>query len=228
MLRKDKIEQVAERPLDQRQIMQLDKGGTSIDYISGESMIDLLNEAFGPFWSCEFDKPEAVHYAPVNSRSGKYNPQEVIQVKCTITVPFYDDETKSTVTVKREGFGTATLKAHGEDMAVKTAQTDAMKKAAYSFGIAAELFFYKKDRNGIPTKEAGYFNEMHRGAWSKENAEKHAKEFAIIKEFASKNNIKSMNKIAALALDNPQAFLTPRNITEVAAKLKAMIDKTKK
>ena len=201
------LDKVISSPLDRRVAEQLAKGGRSFDYISGPAMYVLLQKAFGPFFSIEYSEPRYMKYD--KARPNDQDPAPVVEVKCTITVPFYDEETKQTITVKREGFGTATMKPHFEEMVLKTAQTDAMKKAAYSFGLALELSAQKTQG------EAEWYAENVFGAWTRTNSQKYQKELGFVQAAMQKLKIQDMNAFAAMVLGDADAKLTPDNIREV-------------
>lgn len=201
------LDNVVSRPLDRRVVEQLSKGGRSFDYVSGPTMYVLLQKAFGPFFSIEYGEPRYMKYD--KARPNDQDPAPVVEVKCTITVPFYDEETKQTIMVKREGFGTATMKAHFEEMVLKTAQTDAMKKAAYSFGLALELSAQKTQG------EAEWYQENVFHAWTRTNSMQYQKELGYVKAAMQKLQLPSMDAFAAMVLGDADAKLTPDNIRDV-------------
>lgn len=205
--RVQKLDNVISTPLDRRVVEQLSKGGRSFDYISGPAMYVLLQQAFGPFFSIEYSEPRYMRYD--KARPNDQDPAPVVEVKCTITVPFYDEETKQTIMVKREGFGTATMKAHFEEMVLKTAQTDAMKKAAYSFGLALELSAQKSQN------EAEWYQENVFHAWTRTNSQKYQKELGFVQAAMQKLGLQDMNAFAAMVLGDAEAKLTPDNIRDV-------------
>ena len=201
------LNEVISKPLDRRAVEQLSKGGRSFDYISGPAMYVLLTKAFGPFFSIEYSEPRYTKYD--KARPNDMDPAPVVEVKCTITVPLYDEESKQTIMVKREGFGTATMKPHFEEMVLKTAQTDAMKKAAYSFGIALELSAQKNQN------EAEWYAENVFGKWTNTSMQAHRDDLVYVKGELAKHGLKSMDDFAAMVLGDPDAKLTPINIREV-------------
>ena len=202
-----KLSEVISKPLDRRAVEQLSKGGRSFDYISGPAMYVLLEKAFGPFFSIEYGEPRYTRYD--KARPNDQDPAPVVEVKCTITVPMYDPETKQTILVKREGFGTATMKPHFEEMVLKTAQTDAMKKAAYSFGIALELSAQKNQN------EAEWYAENVFGTWTNTSMQAHRDDLVYVKGELQKHGLKSMDAFATMVLGDPDAKLTPGNIKDV-------------
>lgn len=219
MSRLNNLNKVISKPLDRRIVEQLSKGGRSFDYVSGPTMYTLLTQAFGPFYSVEFSEPRVTKYE--KTRPNDPDPAPVVEVKCTITVPFYDEETKSTVVVKREGFGTATMKSHFEEMVLKTAQTDALKKAAYSFGIALELSAQKTQG------EKDWYAENVFGMWTPTAQQQHGQELSAAKAAMQKLGIANPNEFAAMMLGDADARMTPSTITDIMKKYVLSL-KTKK
>ena len=229
MLRVNQLKEITEKPLDRRIVGKLNTGfGDPIDYISGTSMIVLLNKAFGPYYSMEFSEPRIVNYDPVSSKKGTFTPSQVVEVKCTITVDLYDEETESVIKVKREGFGTASMKPKFEEMVLKTAQTDAMKKAAYSFGIALELSTNSETkRRNIPGEASWYAEEMF-GTWTPETTKLYKKEWAFVKTFMGNYGIHDYNELAKRAYHDRNATLNTHNIVDVVQKLSDELNSNKK
>lgn len=220
MNRIQSLEKVISKPLDRRIVEQLSKGGRSFDYVSGPTMYTLLTQAFGPFYSVEFSEPRVTKYEKV--RPNDPDPAAVVEVKCTITVPFYDEETQSKVIVKREGFGTATMKSHFEEMVLKTAQTDALKKAAYSFGIALELSAQKTQG------EKDWYAENVFGMWTQSATQKHVQELSAAKAAMQKYGIANPDQFAQAIMKDPNARMTPNTITEIMQKYIESMNKSKK
>ena len=213
----EQIERITSKPLDPRLIDEVKKNKATLDYISGNSMIALMNEAFNHVYSIEFGEPCVIRYEKIKTPNGDYFPRQVVEVKCTITVPIIDPVTGKEHIIKREGFGTAMMNKIGfEEMVLKSAQTDAMKKAAYSFGFAQELFFTKP-------KEKDYCAENLIGIWTKESMRKHAQAWNVIKNFMTKNNIgNDYNRVAKIVYKDNEARLVPKNIEDIVEKLKQM------
>lgn len=218
-MRQDNLKKVISTPLDQRIVEQLPKGGRTLSYVSGSSMYVLLEQAFGPYFSIEYSEPHYVKYD--KARDSDPEPAKVVEVKCTLTVPLYDPETKQTIMVKREGFGTATMKSHFEEMILKTAQTDALKKATYSFGIALELSSQKTDN------ERAWFGEQVFGAWTPKMQQFFYNELAEVNKMMQAFQVNDPNVFAQNVLRDPSATLNSHNIREVIAKAHQLMEKQK-
>ena len=206
------ITEVFNSPIDKRLISTIEKAGTTLDYISGSAVIHLLKKAFGPIFSIEYGEPKITTYETIKDKKGEYTPKQVLEVKCTITAPIFSDKLQQVVYVKQEGFGTCIMKRQFEEMMLKTAQTDALKKAASQFGIDAELRVKKNPQ------EYEYFAENVYNAWIPSLAKKYAKELSIVKEYMNKNQIENQNTVAVRLLGENR--LTPKNIVIIAQKIR--------
>lgn len=152
-----------------------------LSYISGSTVIDLLNEVFGTFgWSFEVidawiekstphfqkendKKPFAAGAAIQENELGvkgvTVKQNDICHVKGRLTI-FYKDG-NDTRTIIKEAFGSKVIvgKASEQEHIFKSAQTDAMKKAASLLGIGAQL--YRK-----PEEHAHYRNTSNRIVWT--------------------------------------------------------------
>ncbi len=239
MSRVDQLEEIVSKPLDRRIIEPLKKGQTTVDYISGTSMLVLLKKAFGPFFSVHYSDPVVRTFPPCKKKKYKseeyedYFPKPVVEVKCTITVKLLDEEIGQVVEIEREGFGSAVYDPTKEDMVTKSASTDALKKAAYSFGFALELSAGKTQSREQKAIEAAahngqWFREMMFNEWTNDAWARHAEEVKFINAFLQKYQKQDYNEVAKLAYNDRNAMLTPDNIVEAVAKCKAALMAQKK
>ena len=213
MSKVSKITRITRQKLPREIVHQVKKGGATLDYVSGETVLDLMTLAFGPTFSISYGMPWIDHFDPVkNSKGEVYTPTYVVTVKATITVPMIDPETKQPINVVREGFGTALMKQKFEEMVLKTAQTDAFKKAAYSFGIAGELF----RKNG----EQPWFERIT-ATWNEHTMNAYAAEWNIIKQFMQQKHVDStyINALATQVTKGDDCEVTPGNIDLIVAKI---------
>jgi len=234
MLRVDKLEEIISKPLDPRITEPLKKGKTQLDYISGTSMLVLLKKAFGPFFSVHYGDPVVRTFPPCKKKKYKsdeyedYFPKPVVEVKCTITVKLFDKETNQVVEIEREGFGTAVYDPTKEEMITKSASTDALKKAAYSFGFALELSAGKTQSYEQAAIEAAdhngqWFRETMFDEWTNDAWARHAEEVKFINAFMAKFQTQDYNEVARYAFNDRSAMLKPSNIVEAVAKCKASL-----
>ena len=140
-----KAKEVIARTLPDQLIKQREGGGKKIlSYVSGSTVIDLLNEAFGYLWS--WDVVEQF----VQESQPKFNPRydkepqpqgPVAHVRGNLTIPIVQED-GTVVMITKSGFGSKTVLGGQADQEhiFKAAATDALKKAASLFGIGAQLY----------------------------------------------------------------------------------------
>lgn len=143
-------------PLPDYVIQEREAGkGQMLSYISGATVIDILNTTFGHLgWSFEiikewkedsipfFNKWSKDKSATHNGNQGAWEEQApVAWVHGKLTV-FLKKEDGTYHTVSKEAFGSKSIigKQSEQEHIFKSAQTDALKKAASLLGIGAELY----------------------------------------------------------------------------------------
>lgn len=133
------------------------KNPKGFDYVGIEDYIERLNEVLGSRWSWEI-RDHNIQYQDIPpTGSGKM--QFMVTLRGTLSIVFLDldvvrgetedDEdflTTSSIEVKRDGIGAAV--SFDPDMAVKTAQAEALKKACHQFGIALYLW-HEEERDFV-------------------------------------------------------------------------------
>jgi hypothetical protein len=149
----DHAKEVIERPLDKSMIKERDAGfGRKLSYISGSTVINILNEAFGYWgWNFEVVEEKIVQSVPkFNKKTNSYDDQPpYIQILGRLTVPLLG--------IVKEQYGTKTLigGASEQEGAAKSAGTDALKKCATLLGVGNELY---EDAAPEPPKNNNYNN----------------------------------------------------------------------
>jgi hypothetical protein len=147
----ENVKTVVNRPIDPSLIKSRDISGKTFRYISGSTVINLLDEAFGMKWSYEVLSKEIVIAEPkpmkrwnevtrktefVKDKNGNIvmeNQPPYVEVLGRLTVPGWG--------VKEQYGSQALIGGTSEQMsACKGAATDALKKCATMFGIGAELY----------------------------------------------------------------------------------------
>lgn len=172
-------------PLPEYIILKRDAGGgKQLNYISGATVIDILNNTFGHLgWSAEypdfwieegkdFVQKENTRYpfkkdaqTSLNTLGEKVcvQPQgDVCWAKCRLTV-FLKDERGNMYSIVKEAFGSKAIigKQSEQEHIYKSAQTDALKKAASLLGIGGDLYRGEK--------EQAYFDEISKPViWTEE------------------------------------------------------------
>ena len=141
--------ELIEAPISQDLIKKRDAGfGKKLNYISGSTVISLLNQAFNYRWSFVI-KDEKVVESKVK-KDGKEQPP-YIQVLGQLTIP--------DLGVVKEQYGTKILLggASEQEGAAKAAATDALKKCATLVGIGLDLY----DDSDIPAEKAAPRAQAH-------------------------------------------------------------------
>ncbi|BCO16098.1 hypothetical protein_gp045 [Bacillus phage vB_BceM_WH1] len=166
-------------PLDPSWIKTREVQKTKLSYIEGSTVIDLLNTAFNYQWSFEIIDKEVVaslpkamtewdnkkkRKVPVTDNDGNqvYQPQPpVINVTGRLTVPGlgFREQYGSKIII-----GGATEQEH----ALKSAATDALKKCASLFGVAAELY---RDEYTVSVQEAMQYLEQNNQGYAPEQTQ---------------------------------------------------------
>ena len=183
----EKAKQVVIRPIPDQLIKQRPGGGgKSLSYLSGSTVIDLLNEAFGYLWSWEQTEQWVQKSEP------KFNPKydkepvpqgPVAHVKGRLTVHL-PQEDGSMINITKTGYGSKAVMGTQMDQEsiFKAAGTDALKKAASLFGIGLELY---RDED-----EQLFFDEInHEDPWTDEMLEQYEKERMFIKNFMEEHEL---------------------------------------
>ena len=183
----EKAKQVVIRPIPDQLIKQRPGGGgKSLSYLSGSTVIDLLNEAFGYLWSWEQTEQWVQKSEP------KFNPKydkepvpqgPVAHVKGRLTVHL-PQEDGSMINITKTGYGSKAVMGTQMDQEsiFKAAGTDALKKAASLFGIGLELY---RDED-----EQLFFDEInYEDPWTDEMLEQYEKERMFIKNFMEEHEL---------------------------------------
>lgn len=212
-------------------------GGKTLSYISGSTVTDMLNSAFGYAWSWEVKKEwitESIPYFntyskiaekdkvvnPVTGKKGAWEDQgPIAHVLCTLTV-WLRDENNNLIPIKKDGYGSKSIlgKQNDQESIFKAAGTDALKKAASLFGIGLELY-----RN---ENEQYYFEELnYEDPWTDEVMAKYKKELEFLANYRKEYEV-SDEELAQLVYDVTQVGydIVPENITEIVAYIKTALE----
>lgn len=213
-------------------------GGTMLSYISGSTVIDILNDTFDYEWDWIVDKewqqdsqPKFNSYSKVpesekvyyKGKKGSWEEQPpVIQVKGHLIVRFTDDNGKER-SITKTGIGSKVLigGASEQESAFKAAGTDALKKAASLLGIGAQLY-----RN---EEEAMYFYELnHEDPWTKENLEEYKEEREYIEKVIEDYELDENGLLQVLSDYEEDIYsfndIIPDNIKKIVEFLKLQIE----
>ena len=229
------IKAVVGAPLPENLIQQRDGGGgKKLSYLSGSTVTDMLNNAFGYMWSwkvknqwIEQSQPFFNQYTkatekvtnPANGKTGAWEDQgPVAHVLGTLTV--YLKNGPAIITVEKDGYGSKSVlgKQNDQESIFKSAGTDALKKASSLFGIGLELY-----RN---EDEQAYFYEInYEDPWTDEMLEKFAKEREYIKQYIT--DYKVSDEVFAnyvLEVTGYSYDVTPDNIDTIVEAIRAGIE----
>ena len=101
------IRSVLEEPIPGELIQERRQGGTTLSYISGSTVIDYLNRAFGYMWDWKVDKFWIQKSQPKFNPKYDKEPQPqapIAHVLGTITVYLKNDDGKL-FSIRKQGFG---------------------------------------------------------------------------------------------------------------------------
>ena len=196
-----KASEVIIRKIDPKAIKTRKVGSTSLSYISGATVIRLLNEAFDGQWSFEIIHEDIIEsldkYDKYKKEYAKQPPY--IKILGRLTVPGFGI---------KEQYGTKILLggASEQEGAAKSAATDALKKCATLLGIGLELY----DEEAVdevtteqpPKKQSqpqGQGNQQSSnqgasgGQWDDKSISENKQEIEKLKELRLKLGIKEEN-----------------------------------
>ena len=192
----NEIKELADAPLWPGLAEQVPGKGNRL-YVSATTIMDMLNTAFKNSWSVEYSQPW------VEPFSGN---KPVVTVKATIKVRTIDPETKEPITIVREGYGSETMKngPDGAENVTKIASTDALKRAAYTFGIISEI---TRQKNPVAVKYFNYINSE----WKPEMSFIYQKELGEIANIRKQYGINDVmfNAMVYTATDGRTTKLLP-------------------
>jgi hypothetical protein len=215
--------EVITRPIPETLIKQKPgKGGNH--YITGQTVIDHLNEAFGYLWSFEaleqwVEKSEPKFNPKYDKEPQPQGPVAHVRGRLTVMIPQPDG---TLFPLMKEQYGSKTVIGAQSDQEsiFKAAGTDAMKKCASLFGIGLELY---RDED-----EQAFFDEInYEDPWTDEAQEEHKESLAYIKEFMRINELDAeglapyLDQFSEGQFDD-FAFIVPENIEAFVSYLDAL------
>lgn len=162
--------------------------GPDLSYISANTCIDLLNNAFGHNWSMRIVERwmEPGVPAPFVTKDGKEPVPQPPVAWCIVELSVnFKDEDGKVYTVTKQGFGSQAINGNQSVQAVngyKGAQSDALKKAATLFGIALEL--YRDDTESTCFEE---LNSELFTIWTDELKEEYKDDFKYLEDLCEAN-----------------------------------------
>lgn len=207
-------------------------GKKMLSYLSGSTVIDILNNAFGYAWSWEVKREWITESSPYfngyakgndlvnhNGRQGKWETQgPIAHVLGTLTV--YMESTDGIVTLKKDGYGSKSImgKQNDQESIFKAAGTDALKKAASLFGVGLQL--YRKE------EEQYYFDVInYEDPWTDEMKETYANELQYIDDYKQKYKVtdEAFDTFVGQVTQNT-TMITPDNIEYIVNYIRSSIE----
>lgn len=205
-----------------------DGGRQKLSYISGSTVIDMLNYLTNYMWSWTVDS----HW--IQTSEPKFNPKydsepkpqgPVAHVLGTLTVYLKDDK-GNTIEIKKSASGSKSIIGgqSEQESIFKAAGTDALKKAASLLGIGAQLY---RDE-----EEQGYFTALNtKDPWDEPGVwEAHESEREYLRSIMEENEY-STEDMDAFVSDWSEgsiaeiAYLDPTQLTDFVKYLRAEQEK---
>ena len=175
------IKSVLEEKIPKNLIQEREGAGKQkLSYVSGNFVIDQLNRAFNYAWSWSVDECWIQQSQPKRWRdknTGKENVTDqppVAHVRGTLTAMLQDENGKY-IEIHKSATGSKTIVggASEQESIYKAAGTDALKKAASLFGVAAQLY---RD-----PKEQKYFeSRVNESYWDEETKAEYKEQWEYI------------------------------------------------
>lgn len=176
------------KPIDSSLIKEREGGKTILRYVSGATVINLLNQVFNYAWSWTDTEQWIQPSIPFFNKYAKYDDTTMFQgnkgifeeqppvahVKGKLTV-YLTDENNNVFKVEKTGYGSKTIigKVSEQESIFKAASTDALKKAASMLGIAIDLYMDEEE-------QAYFFAKTLADSWTDEMKDQYAEELAYI------------------------------------------------
>lgn len=220
-------------PIPEYLIQERQGGGNkTLSYLSGSTVIDMLNDAFGYTWSWKVSSEWIQESQPstnkyVNGKlekdPSKWVKEEqgpVAHVKGILTV-YLSTADGQILTIEKEGYGSKSIlgKQNDQESIFKAAGTDALKKAASLYGIGLELY-----RN---EEEQAYFDQLnYEDPWTDDLIEEFSKEREYLANYMTEYEI-SEEELQELvfSVTNSTYEITPDNISDIVNYIKSEIGK---
>lgn len=181
----ERIQKIIQKRLNPNLIKTREVSGRPMRYISGSTVVDILNNAFDYMWNWEADREWITQGTPfwnknwkdeTNKPVGRWEDQgPVCHVHGVLTV-YFDDDEGNPCSIVKTGYGSKCIigKQSEQDSIYKAAETDALKKAASRLGIGAELYRSEEEND--------YFASMTDPTiWTQETLDKYQNQLEYIR-----------------------------------------------
>jgi len=239
-----KAKEIINAPIPEELIKERSGGGKKmLSYISGSTVIDLLNMSFDFLWSHEIVKTWITESLPFLDKWSKnpdspfaYNAKgeklrlesqgPVAHALVKLSIPIFNEEGQVIYTITKYGTGSKSIlgKQNDQESIFKAAATDGLKKAASLLGIGNELY---RDEN-----EQEFYNLLnYKSLWANEDLEKFKNERQYITDVISNYNLSTeqINSMVTSFDPNLKSLteIVPKNIIDFTSFLKNRIEKSK-
>lgn len=209
----DRIKAIVSQNIPEHLIKEREQGKTTLTYISGSTVIGILNQAFGYDWDWEIQR-EWIEKS--QDKYDKYKDQYIPQapiahVRGILTVRYQNDAGETCV-IRKTGHGSKVIigGASEQDSIFKASGTDALKKAASMLGIGLQLY---RDQN-----EIDYFENIESvNLWTDELRAAYQADWNFIQEFKThfddgETAIQQYIYAFSNGVSNKINYITPDNI----------------
>ena len=206
-------------------------GKKMLSYISGSTVTDMLNHAFGYLWDWKIEKEWIEEGKPYFNKWKKPEPGweeqgSICHVRGTLTV-YMSDLDGHTFAINKSGYGSKSIlgKQNDQESIFKAAGTDALKKAASLLGIGLELY---RDE-----EEQMHFDSLnYEDPWTDELKEKYSVELEYVRNVMTEYELSAeeMDPYIEEFSDGALSYLsdlTPDNIEAFTEWLRAKIEAAK-
>ena len=224
------IKAILTQKIPEHLIKEREQGKTTLTYISGSTVIGILNQAFSHDWDWvverewiedsqkKFKADNNYQKAPDdravihNGRRGEWEVQPPIaHVRGTLIVR-YKNEDGTLSEIRKTGHGSKVIigGASEQDSIFKASSTDALKKAASMLGVGLQLY---RDEN-----EMSYFEAIeYVDPWTPELREAHKVDWDFIEDFKTRfdDGDEALSQYIYAFSDgasNSMTYITPYNI----------------
>ena len=188
-------------PIEPSLLKTREMGKESLTYVSQNTVVDLLNQAFNYMWSFVIDEQWMEQGVPVIKKENpkwpfteKNTDMSQVQIdtegkryivleqgpvawtRGRIRVPFKDDSTGETIWIEKSACGAQAIignQAVQSTNAYKGSMSDCLKKCASLFGIALELYRDEEEEQHFQTLRDNYYPDV----WTPEIIEENKKDY---------------------------------------------------
>lgn len=205
-----------------KKIIQDKPGKGDLKYISGYTVVDILNKLCNYNWDWIIEKEWLEEGVPFYNKYDNKTEEQgpVAHVRGTLVMHFVDDNGND-VTIKKSAYGAKPIigKQDAQKDIFKSASTDALKKAASYLGVAGQLYREKSEQE--------YFEDInYEDPWDDETLLAHKEEFDYLKSLIADKTLTAeelAEEVRSFTDGELSDYndLLPEELTDFVAELKA-------